>query len=293
MNPKSAEMAQGLERIDLRAPKLLKAKERRLERLAEQRRSEEDKSVTGQPTINQKSREIAERLTPARRKQIVEQRRQLLLQEAAREKENCSFKPKIDSNSDRVASRRNSFSVTHRLLRDVEMRKHKHERLVELRERELMADCRDVPEISHVGKSFFVDAPVHERLFPRSPPREEAASTRSKSVGAPVSRTAMPFSQYWGSVAQPMTESVQLGRDSVQFVPRDSVQLAPMESSFFKSASPRRFVTPPVPSVAELRTTRTPGVRTQTLVGRPEDSTRRSSRLDLSSVFAFTKRSSN
>ena len=275
MNPKSAHLAQGLEPINVRAPKLLKAKERRLERLVELQISEERKSMTAQPAINQKSHEIAQRLTPARRQEIVDERKRILLEET---KENCSFQPTINAASDRFASRRNSFSVTDRLLRDTEMRKQKHERLVELRERELMADCRAAPEISDVAKSFFAEgsvAPVHERLYPRSPPRVEMSSTRSKSAGPTnVSRTVVPFSQYWNNVSV-----------------ADSVQLAPFDTSIYQKR---------VAQVGQEGGIGLPGNATRSKsVSRAvqpraiEESMRESSRMSLSGIFAFTKRSSN
>ena len=166
MNAKSVALTRGLEPITLRADKLIEARQRRMEQLSAEKAEEERRSVRGYPAINEKSRIIAQRLTPDRRQEIVEQRRQLLIdQSIQREKENCVFRPNINP-----SIRRSAFYVTDRLVRDAESRKQRHAVLQAEREKELLAEVKPVPEISELAKSMFRD--------PRpSPPRPRSKST--------------------------------------------------------------------------------------------------------------------
>lgn len=105
------------------------------------------------------------------RHKAAEHRRKLLLQEAAaREKEQCKFRPDINRVSASVAQRRNANgpSVTERLCRDVEMRKARREENLKLREAEIMAECKFRPRISPMARSMIwqeedlvVEAPPH------------------------------------------------------------------------------------------------------------------------------------
>jgi hypothetical protein len=168
LSAKSQSLTRGLEPIDVRTTKLIEARQKRLDKLTAQKAEEEQRTATGHPTINERSRMIAERLTPERRQQIVEQRRKLLIEESIqREKENCVFHPTINREV-----RRSSFSVTDRLLRDVEGRKQRQAVLQAERERQELAEVRPVPEISNLAKSLILkDSHVHDRLYPHSPPR--------------------------------------------------------------------------------------------------------------------------
>jgi len=190
MSAKSAELTRGLEPINLRSDKLIEARQRRLERMQLERQAEERKVATGQPTISEKSRMIAERLTPERRQQMVELRRAILMQEAIeREKENCVFHPVINP-----VKRRGSFSVTDRLVRDADGRRERQLQLQAERERLEVSELRETPEITSKGK-MMLGGHVHERLYPRSPPR-------SKSV----ERTrVVPFNEFWMHQSQEQT----------------------------------------------------------------------------------------
>ena len=197
MNPRSAELAQGLEPINQRAPKLIAAKQKRIERLVAEKSLQEVESVTGQPVINPKSRVIADRLTPERRQQIVDQRRDILIREA-QQRESHPFHPTIMTS--RARTRRGS--VTERLVRDAEGRKHRMAQLEAEREKEIMAECKQVPDISILAKSMFKDtAPVYDRLY-RSPDRTMYSENLQ-------SQNVVPFDDYWSrkSVSRPLTHS--------------------------------------------------------------------------------------
>jgi hypothetical protein len=199
MNPRSAELTQGLEPINQRAPKLIAAKQKRIERLVAEKSLQEVESVTGQPVINPKSRVIADRLTPERRQEIVDQRREILIREA-QQRESHPFHPVIMT----ARARNRRGSVTERLVRDAEGRKHRMAQLEAEREREIMSECKQVPDISVLAKSMFKDpAPVYDRLY-RFPDR----SLYSENL---PSQTVVPFDDYWSkkSVSRPVAAAVQ------------------------------------------------------------------------------------
>ena len=177
MNAHSAKLAQGLEPIEVRTAKLIRARERRMEKLVEEKLNVEKKEVTGQPLINPTSRRIAERLTPEERSRIVEARRKILIQEAReRQEEDCWFRPKLINHCS-MAAREN---VTDRLSRDAETRRAKQaqaEREKFQRETALVKP----PEITSMAKSFFLknDVSVHERLSSRPRSRSVASAVVS------------------------------------------------------------------------------------------------------------------
>lgn len=202
INAHSAQLTEGLEPIELRAAKLIRARERRMEQLAFKKSQNEDENITGKPVINATSRRIAERLSPEDRARLVEARRRILLEEARlREQEHCVFQP-VTNNSSRAnkdvensagcpSSSSSSLNVTLRLSRDAEARKRKQELNEKERVVKEMAQCKETPEITKVAKSLFRDLsvpPVHHRLFPAT------RSRRSTSMSAPVCAGRMVYS---------------------------------------------------------------------------------------------------
>jgi hypothetical protein len=187
INPHSAKLAHGLEPIDVRTSKLIRAKERRMEKLVQDRVSEEDKHLTGQPEINPTSRRIAERLAPEDRVRMVEARRKILMEEARlRETENCWFRPSVNFS----VNHHSTETVTDRLSRDAATRKAKQEKNERERVAKEISECKS-PEITNVAKNIFRDLsvpPVHQRLYP--PP----ASDRGVSVPRRRARSTEIFS---------------------------------------------------------------------------------------------------
>ena len=206
INAHSAQLTEGLEPIELRAAKLIRARERRMEQLAFKKSQNEDENITGKPVINATSRRIAERLSPEDRARLVEARRRILLEEARlREQEHCVFQP-VTTKSSRSSRRTNKhveksagcssslsscLNVTLRLSRDAEARKRKQELNEKERVVKEMAQCKETPEITKVAKSLFRDLSVpsvHHRLFPTT------RSRRSTSMSAPVAAGRMVYS---------------------------------------------------------------------------------------------------
>lgn len=219
MNPNSIRMTRGLEPIDVRSSKLVKAREKRLEQLVREKEMAERSAVTGHPEINCRSREIALRLTPEARQRIVEERKRILLEEQQM-KENYEFRPKINPISYRVAQRRNfnSPSVVDRLVRDVDARKERHERDRVQHDRIVLAACRPVPFITPAAKSIFSKTtvpPVHQRLYPRPPQNEEPEDVNTSFVvpEPPVRRSSfvansVSFSEFLHGYPRVSQESV-------------------------------------------------------------------------------------
>jgi hypothetical protein len=189
LSARSQALTRDLEPIDVRSTKLIQARQKRLEKLTAEKAEEEKRAATGYPTINERSRIIAERLTPERRQEIVDQRRKLLMEESIqRERENCVFHPTINR-----GVRRSSFSVTDRLVRDVEGRKQRHARLEAEREREILSQVRPVPEISDMARSMILrESQVHDRL------------SRSSNTPEPV--RVVSFNDWYGRHDPPPNE---------------------------------------------------------------------------------------
>ena len=314
MNPNSVRMTEGLEPIRVRAAKLLKAKERNREQQLREKETSERDSLTARPLINERSRQIAERLSPVERERIVAQRKQILLDEA-REKENadCRFQPRINPSSARRVNE--SVSVVDRLVQDVEARRLRNERQQREWEEIAMAECRDTPEISNVAKSMFRDgsvAPVHQRLYPR----QSVATALPADTTSVQKQSAVSFREFLtrnGLLAQPARQpsdsnvSSNTGR-------RRSVDIrTPFQDASVNAGGRRRSIDvsratpfeevsvddsffPPPPSF-RARTADSSvanrGVSEFTLSPPPVLPVARSLRhpgLDLSTIFAFTKR---
>lgn len=202
INAKSAKLTEGLEPIDQRTDKLVQAREKRLQRLVAEKDMEQARLITGQPVINARSRSIADRLTPERRQAIVEQRRQILIKEALeRENENLTFHPNISD------QRRGIFSVTERLTRDAIGRRSRAASREAARVQELVADCKETPDISVLAKSMSLGAPVHDRLYHRQLVKQ------GQNMGKVVD-----FNDFWNSHrSQPVVcvERSHVVRDSI------------------------------------------------------------------------------
>jgi hypothetical protein len=118
----------------------------------------------------------------------------------AQQRESHPFHPVIMT----ARARNRRGSVTERLVRDAEGRKHRMAQLEAEREREIMSECKQVPDISVLAKSMFKDpAPVYDRLY-RFPDR----SLYSENL---PSQTVVPFDDYWSkkSVSRPVAAAVQ------------------------------------------------------------------------------------
>jgi len=195
MSKKSMELARGLESIADRSSKIVKARERRIAQLLEEKEREEKIHQTGFPKINAQSRKIAERISYTDREALYEHRRRQVEFEARdREISECLFHPRINEKSILAASRRNigeNYNVVDRLTRDAEHRQSRKEFLLAAAAADIPAR-QNHPDISRMGRSFLSqsrDVPsVHERLY------QSATKKRSTMSAAPLD--VIKFSDY-------------------------------------------------------------------------------------------------
>lgn len=286
MNPRSAKLAEGLEPIDQRTDKLVRAREKRLERLVAEKETEQAKLITGQPVINMRSRSIAERLTPERRQAIVEQRRQILVKEAQeRENQHLTFHPNIGN------QQRGIFSVTERLTRDAVGRRTRAASREAARVQELVADCKATPDISLLAKSMSLGAPVHRRLYTRGP----AEQAESPNVVA--------FNDFWSNQRSFVVESK--GQSVVQRSPlvdravvRESIwngqrsplveSRQPIQRPLTADHKPPSPIVRPRPVVRESRRGQRPSSQDKSGIGTTASPSTRGRRLELSDIFKQT-----
>lgn len=168
MNPRSALLARDLEPLATRSSKLLVAKARRLKEQAQAKEVSEGKASQVLPEINPLSRRLADRLTPAERQLVADEKRRILVREAKlRDQQECRFRP--ETNPRRPSRFPNQGDVVGRMTRDAQARRTRLDMETKAREAEILAECRQTPSITPLAKSMVRDTnSVHDRLYPRS-----------------------------------------------------------------------------------------------------------------------------